>query len=49
MAATTASFFWHPPVRRRVFNWAAIFGPGVDMDFYGLEQTPIYQQAFEFT
>jgi hypothetical protein len=49
MAATTADFFG---IRRRsgvFFNWAAIFGPGADMDFYGLERAPLYPQASEFT
>ena len=31
------------------FNWAAIFGQGADMDFYGLERAPLYPQASEFT
>jgi hypothetical protein len=29
------------------FNWAAIFGEG--MDFYGLEQVSLYPQTSEFT
>ena len=31
------------------FIWAAIFGQGADMDFYGLERAPLYPQTFEFT
>jgi hypothetical protein len=41
--------FWHPPVRLRVFIWAAIFEQGADVDFYGLERAPLYSQTSEFT
>jgi hypothetical protein len=45
----SGGLFWHPPVRWRFFIWAAIFGQGAGMDFYGLERAPLYPQTFGFT
>jgi hypothetical protein len=46
MAATTAGLFLASAGAPAFFlNWAAIFGQGADMDFYGLERAPYIRKS----